>query len=316
MGFTVRPIPVVMKQVKASPHAVNFNAAGFQYQQVTFTTGPTPDSLTIGGARKATPFIATSWVYTAADGTLDGNMCNGGFPILMCQPYLHKSGRMVVKAFVGGWEQTSSVTVQCLTNPADSILNDSTSDFAVRGAMLAALDTSNVDSLPGRGYDSMLMRGWKHESGGPVFKMNDSTTKPFFLPSGDSIGTECLYVPDVHPTLPPGAVRLAAVFHTHVTEYNKPVFGCPDEGKQRFAKSPADTLPTANPRLPYKLSRIGTNGGGSDADWTTADSAHVPVYVVEKGGRVWRLDPGVGTTSRPNNPNHWQALGGKCQWVK
>jgi hypothetical protein len=111
-------------------------------------------------------------------------------------------------------------------------------------------------------------------------------------------------------------VRLVAHFHTHVTEYNAVVFGCPDEGKQRFAMSPADTLPTAHPRKPYKRSRIGTNGGGSDADWNFADIVNLPVYVVQKGGMVWRLDPGVDSANRPNNQNHWQALGGRCQWVK
>ncbi|HJQ54511.1 MAG TPA: hypothetical protein VJ825_11785 [Gemmatimonadaceae bacterium] len=290
--------------------------ASVQYAQVAFTTGATPDTLLIGGVRRAMPITTTSWVYTAADGTLDGNMCNGGFPIVTCSPYLHKSGRMVVKAFVGGWEQTTSVTVQCKVSPDDAALNDSTSDFSVRSTMLAALDTSNVDSLPGAGYDFMKGRGWKHESGGPIFKMNDSTLKAFFLPSADSIGTECLYSPDLHPTLPAGAVRLTALYHTHVTDYNKPVFGCPDQNGQRMAQSPADTLPTANPRLPYALSRMGKNGGGSDKDWDAADSAGVPIYVVEKGGKVWRLDPGTAKNARSNNPNHWQALGGKCQWVK
>ena len=223
---------------------------------------------------------------------------------------------MIVKAYTGGWEQTSSVSVQCKMTPEDSNLNDSTSDFAVRAALLAALDTSNVDSLPGAGYDSLEQHGYKHESGGPIFKMSDSTTKAFFLPSADGIGTECLYLPDMHPTLPSGAVRQVANFHVHPTEYDKPVFGCPDEGHQRFARSPADTLPTANPRRPYKLSRIGKNGGGSDKDWEFADSTHVPMFVVEKGGKIWRLDPNTPKSSRPSNPNHWQALGGKCQWVK
>jgi hypothetical protein len=145
---------------------------------------------------------------------------------------------MTVKVFVGGWEQIASVTVQCKVDPVDAALNDSSSDYAVRSTMLAALDTSNVDSLPGAGYDSLALRGYKHESGGPVFKMNDSTTKAFFLPSADGVGTECLYAADAHPVLPPGAVRLAALFHTHVTEYNKVVFGCPDEGNQRFAQAP------------------------------------------------------------------------------
>ena len=314
LSFTVSTIPVTIRPVKSVPRTVSF--ASVQYAQVAFTTGATPDTLLIGGVRRAMPITTTSWVYTAADGTLDGNMCNGGFPIVTCSPYLHKSGRMVVKAFVGGWEQTTSVTVQCKVSPDDAALNDSTSDFSVRSTMLAALDTSNVDSLPGAGYDFMKGRGWKHESGGPIFKMNDSTLKAFFLPSADSIGTECLYSPDLHPTLPAGAVRLTALYHTHVTDYNKPVFGCPDQNGQRMAQSPADTLPTANPRLPYALSRMGKNGGGSDKDWDAADSAGVPIYVVEKGGKVWRLDPGTAKNARSNNPNHWQALGGKCQWVK
>jgi len=84
MSFTVRPIPVVMKQVKANPHVVNFSAV--PYQQVTFTTGPDPETYLIGGAVRTMPLTTTSWVYTAGDGTLDGNMCNGGYPVLYCMP--------------------------------------------------------------------------------------------------------------------------------------------------------------------------------------------------------------------------------------
>lgn len=152
LSFTVSVIPVTIRPVKAVPRTAPFSSVA--YQQVTFTTGANPDSITIGAARLPMPITTTSWVYTAGDGTLDGNMCAGGFPTVTCYPYLHKAGRMVVKAFVGGWEQSSSITVQCKMGPDDSTLNDSTSDFSVRSAMLAALDTSNVDSLPGAGLRS------------------------------------------------------------------------------------------------------------------------------------------------------------------
>lgn len=298
---SITPLTVTLDSLRPDLRTVPFNAGP---ARVKFTSYISPAWIRVQGNWIGNPRYNTLWSYIDGDGTAESIPCYTGLNATFdnCWPTIAKAGRMTLKSYVGGWEQTASATVQCLMTPADPTLNDSTSDFRVRSALLAAMDTSNVDSAPGRGYDPLTGHGWKHESGGAIVKMNDSTTKAIFLPSADGIGTECLYSPTLHPALPPGAVRVVSHFHTHPTEYNKPVFGCPDEGNQRFAQSPADTLPSANPQLPYKRSRIGKYGGGSNSDWNTADTVRVPVYVVEKGGKVWRLDPAVDTTQRPNNP--------------
>lgn len=50
----------------------------------------------------------------------------------------------------------------------------------------------------------------------------------------------------------------------------------------------------------------------------------IPVYVLQKDGTAWRLDPNY-PLPKKNNPNHWSAFGkaydsshpaGRCTWVK
>jgi len=225
MGLVVRPIPVTMKQVTATPHVVNFQAVA--WQTVTFVTGPDPETYMIGGALRPMPLTTTSWVYTAADGTLDGNMCNGGFPRLWCSPDLHKSGRMVVKAFTGGWEQVSTVTVQCLM-PGEPALNDSLNDFSVRQDLLYLLVTSNADSSPEAGRSESNPRGWRHESGGVVWLLPNGGGYQF-VPYEDPNSRQASYrLPDsqweVSAAPVAGALPYATV-HDHPNTPGDNVYG-------------------------------------------------------------------------------------------
>lgn len=315
MTFTVTVIPVVMKQVTANPHVVNFKA--LPYQQVTFTTGPDPATYMIGGAVKQMPLTTTSWVYTAADGTLDGNMCNGGFPILSCSPYLHKSGRMVVKAFTGGWEQTRTVTVQCLVTPADPILNDSTSDFTLREKIREMLDLSNADSSASQGFDVShpgWSGGWIHETAFNIWKSTGGEIK-FEVADPVYYSDACKVSYGVSP--PALGDSLLGVGHTHVTYQGDPLY-CNRNTTKNGVPVPMQRYP-GDPNGVYVL-----NGPDSvaadDADRSSANTLQVPQYVMTASGYLLKIDP-VANLSSPSPQTWYRVFGGtasqkKCSWPK
>lgn len=316
--FTVWPIPVVMKKVRANPRTFNFNSMPLGYVDVAFSTGADPDTVMIGGVRRAMPITTTHWVYTAGDGTLDGNMCAGGYPIITCIPHLHKAGRMVVNAFTGGWEQSSTITVQCLVSPSDSILNDTTNDFQVRSALLQMLDSSHPEVPPGFGYDSVKGRGLMHEVSGNIWKLPDGggyMLTPFDSPEN----TECQS--DVDTTSPPpvpGAVLLGRA-HTHPSPWNKPVYGCPtkiiNNGRDsiQFSRFPGDT---ANGKKPFIKNRKDMPRGGSGQDWLRMifDLPPKPDYVMDADGTVAEVS--YFTMVNPRIRNWAPSTASRCAWVR
>jgi len=327
MTFTVRPIPVVMKQVKANPRVVNFSAV--QWQEVTFTTGPDPATYMIGGALRTMPLITTSWIYTAADGTLDGNMCNGGFPILSCRPNLHKSGRMVVKAFTGGWEQVSTITVQCPT-PGDLALNDTINDFSVRQELLNVLMRSYPDSSPEAGRSESNPQGWRHETGGVVWQLPNGGGYQF-VPYEDPTSNQSTYhLPDsqwgASAAPVPGAIPYATV-HDHPSNANDVLYGLqgltrlPDSTDVPYSRWPGDTLPDGNPRPVNHAGPDDPLRAGSDFDWRLVERRRLPEFVVgtDSVGFVFRMNvpaqPGV-RTSVAFRKNGGTTNERKCAWVR
>jgi hypothetical protein len=317
--FTVWPIPVTMKQVKAVPRTVNFNSMPNGYVDVAFTTGANPDSLVIHGGKVAMPISTTHWVYRAGDGTLDGNMCPGGYPIVTCIPHLHKAGRMVVDAFTGGWEQSSTVTVQCLTNPADSILNDTTNDFQVRSALLKMLDSAHPEVPPGFGYDSVKGRGLMHEITGNIWKLPNGGGY-MLVPFDSSKNTECVsYHDSAAPPPVPNAVRVGRA-HTHQNPWNKPVYGCEtkvtNNGRDsiQFSKFPGDT---ANGKRPYIKNRKDFEKGGSGQDWLSMmfDLPPKTNYVIDADGTVAEVS--YYTLANAGRIHNWApSTANKCAWVR
>jgi hypothetical protein len=309
-----------MVPVTASPRTVQFNSV--QYQQVTFTTAANPPTLVIGGVTHADTMITTSWVYTAADGTLDGNMCSGGYPILACSPYLHKSGRLVVKAFVGGWEQTSTITVQCLVNPGDSVLNDATNDFQARSALMDALKNSHPESPPGGGV--------RHEEGGTIWRLPNGGGFQL-VPYTDPNATECQYNPDPNPTPPVAGATLYGDYHTHPvtvadSTYGYKLYGCGtitmEDGRKVRTKSNANDT---NPKHVQQGSgREDFGGGGSTRDWSRVDSTQRPQYTINGGQidennlplpTVYRLSPHGSQAPLVPNPNAYFHKTSACGWV-
>jgi len=306
---TMNVLPVTLNKLKASPRLVNFAVVPYAY--VDFTASRTPTQFTTDGNTIGTPVTTTAWIFDAVDGADEQVWAYCPFPgytTLLCRPSLHRAGRMTVKAFAGGWEQTSSVTVQCPV-AGDSALNDTIGDFAVRSALLKALDSSNVDSSVHAGFAPGSNKGYRREQGGTIWRLPDNSYVPVF--DLDTGATQCHFRPNAANSPGPGAEPYA-VFHTHPSDSGTVVYGCSKDPKtnllpQQYPGGPGPKA-TANPE---------GNGGGSVNDWNYANNQMVRVYVISKRTRVSRLDPGhPGGDS--TNTNRWFAKGlpAKCQWVK
>jgi hypothetical protein len=318
ISFTVWPYPALMVPVTASPATVPFSSV--QYQQVLFRTAPNPPTVVIGGVTHADTMIVTSWVYTAADGSLDGNMCTGGYPALTCSPYLHKSGRMVVRAFVGGWEQTSTISVQCAVTPADSVLNDTTTDFMARDSILSMFDRANADSGSSAGFGmshpGWLGDGWQHETGVDVWKLpaGAGTAIDTITPT---YSDACTLVGD--PTPPVPGATLIGDFHVHQAAADSPVY-CSGYFPRRSGKrTPFARNPTEAAQGRPVGYMVPDTTPADRGDRTAANRLHVPEYVLTHDGWLLKISP-VANDSLPNPQTWYRVLGGtaqqqKCSWL-
>jgi len=309
----VKVFPVTLDPLKVAPHMINFATVPYAYVQ--FIASRTPATFTKSGNTTGMPITFTSWTYQTLDGTVEPIWAYCAFPSsnLLCTPSLHTSGRMTAKAFAGGWEQTSSVTVQCPESPADLALNDTLSDFLTRRTLLASLDSANVDSAAGAGYDPQLGRGFRHEVGGIIWQMPNGSFQPIFYP--DPNATECRYTPPaVDPVGPPGALPVA-YFHAHTVPAGEPVYGClPTRGGIFYERYPGDTIG----RQLAPLSKGEANGGGSGDDWGYARYKGRPVWVIHNTRRVYRLNPMlIADTLHPYRWDPYKTSGSpKCRWVR
>jgi hypothetical protein len=321
-NLRLRAVPVTLaKKLLASAATLDTGHTN----PINFRASFTPDSITVGGVRSAHPFHVTLWQWIGADSTRDPVLTgNGKGPgcttTLLCTYRPPESGRMTAKVFVGGWEQTSSVTIQCLLSPADTALNDSTNDFNLRESLRAVLDTSNADSSSRAGWNASNPKGWKHESGGVVWKLPNGggfMTVPYEDPNSNA----CAYhFPvssyDTSAAPVPGATPYAT-YHDHVTLAKDTIYGCPDSavvngvGKVLTKQFPGDT------DHPYVAIAQSNDMGGpaSGHDSTTVDHTKMPMYVMDKGGTAWKID-------RQYNSTPYQAFdypykgGNKCTWPK
>lgn len=163
----------------------------------------------------------------------------------------------------------------------DAVLDDA----AVRHGIRDELAASNPDAAPGSGL--------KAERGGIIWQRRDGSL--FTQDITDPGATECHWQLPGPPTPPePGAVGIGK-FHTHPESNQEPTYGC----KGNFAQTPGDhkLVPHAAPDQ---------NGGGSDADWASGTSDGYPMYVINKDGRVYRLDPNTPKNQYQNNPHRWK----------
>ncbi|HMG71085.1 MAG TPA: hypothetical protein VK544_08205 [Gemmatimonadaceae bacterium] len=315
----LRPIAVALKKPTAFPRTVNFANTT---SQIAFTIRPNPGTLLLGANLQTITLAATSWQWSGADSTRAQPTCpipSGVGPDRQCLFTPKESGRLTVKAFVGGYEQTNSVTVQCLTSPLDSILNDTTNDFQVRSALLKMLDSSHPEVAPGFGYDSVKGRGLMHEIGGNVWKLPNNGGY-MLVPGDSSKNTECMsYFDSAAPPPVSGAV-LSGRAHTHQSPWDGPVYGCEtkvfNNGRDsiQFSKFPGDT---ANGKRPFTKNRKDIVKGGSGQDWFSMimDLPPKPDYVIDADGTVAEVS--YYTLANSGRIHNWApSTAAKCAWVR
>jgi hypothetical protein len=246
---------------------------------------------------------------------------------LLCTYTPPESGRMIVKMFVGGWEQTSSVTVQCVMSPDESSLNDSTNDFSAREELLDVRRQANVDSAPEAGWTVDHVKGWQNETPGVLWQLpNDSGFQ--FIPYNDPGSTACQSnLPDSEFDLShapvPGATPYAGV-HAHPNYPLRRMYGC-DSTVVKGVTVPAALFPgdmdsNGNlrpfPRAGWEDSTV----AGSDADWRWVKRTGRKMFIITAWGFVFRLDPPPGADLRGPHLT-WRATNlaagyGKCAWAK
>ena len=324
-----RPVPVTLSKLKASKHTSTFVSP----ESITFTASKTPDSVHVGGGTFLHPMAITLWEWTGADSTRNPNPawttpCHSNSTVT-CTYLAYESGRMVVKAFVGGWEQTSSVTVQCLLT-GEPALNDSTHDFSVREDLLNVLVTSNADSAAGAGWTG---QGWdrtksRHESGGVIWLLPDGGGY-VFVPYEDPTSTAVrYYLPDStwsNAAAPvPGAVPYAPA-HDHPTRAGTIAYGWPGTTTlpngvvAHWAQYPLDTIPNgALAPVAKKAKEDSATWRGDSPDRAKVAHQQMPEFQITNGGFVWRLnypqtDPPTATPFRPSGGTESQR---KCAWPK
>jgi hypothetical protein len=320
-----QPIPVTLNKLAANKRTSTFVTA----PAVTFTASRTPSTVTVGGGVHSHPLAVTLWQWIGADSTRLPVTGYCLFPTAnpLCEFSPRESGRMLLKAFMGGWEQTSSVTVQCLIN-GEPVFNDSTNDFSVREELLNVLMTSNADSLPEAGWTADHQRGSRHESGGVIWELPNAGGF-MFVPYEDPNSNQATYhrpdslwSPSAAPV--PGALPYATV-HDHPNTPGDVIYGAggttvlPDGTIVPFAQYPGDTVPQGWMKPVTHKVPDDTLRAGSGADWRNVIRVGLPDYIVGTVGFVHRLDPpppNLDPLSVPTRYSGGSAAQRKCSWVK
>ncbi len=301
-------------------------------QTITFTATKSPDSVHVSYGTFVHPMAITDWQWIGADSTRNATQpwagpCHANFNI-HCTYTAYESGRMVLKAFTGGWAQSSSVTVQCLTG-ADPALDDSLNDFRVRQDLLNVLVTSNADASADAGWagtdwDRSVAR---HESGGVIWLLPDG--RYYFAPWEDPNSTAVHYDPpdslwSAAAAPVPGAVPYATV-HDHPTKENTIAYGWPDSTRLPngvwafWAQFPGDTLPNGFPApVASKAREDSATWRGDSHDRAFVAHTQLPDFQITNHGFIWRLNypqtnPPTATPFRPSGGSEAQR---KCAWVE
>jgi hypothetical protein len=317
-----RPVPVALNKLMAVPRTIDT----LHPTPVQFTGSITPDSITVQATKSAHPFHVNLWQWGGADisrdpvltGTGKGPGCTS---TLLCRYTPPESGRMILKVFVGGWEQTAYRSIECLTSEPDTMLNDSTNDFKSREDLLDLLVQSFSDSSSKAGWNAQHLGGWRREVGGVIWKLPNGGGFQF-VPYDDLGASACqVDVPpsefDLSHAPVPGATPYSG-YHVHPNAVGDTVFGC-DSIKvrgvwQKPAKSPND------PNASGYAVKLGAGPSGPDMDYVK-DRTHKPEFIMEKDGLVWRIDPPTEDGASPHLTafraiNAKTASQRRCTWVK
>jgi hypothetical protein len=319
-----RPVPVSLNKLKSNKQTSTFPAPA----NIVFTASRTPDIIHVGTNWYQVPMDVTLWQWIGADSTRNplpwpSAGCHSPYDATICNYGPYESGRMIVKAFVGGYQQTNSVTVQCPVYDGDPALNDTTSDFRLRGELLDLLVDGNADSSKTAGWDASNPGGWRHEAGSVTWRLANGgglLTLPVDDPNADAchITVPTSAYDENNPPVPGATVY--SVNHAHVSEPGEELF-CRgwtwhNWRVRRYAARPSDTLDAS--RVRRAVAKQDSLNGPSPADWDRVEERQKPSFVVQKNGFVYKAMRPWGADSL----HVYRAAKGKtdadrrCAWAK
>lgn len=316
----MRPVPVTIKKLTTNHSKLDT----LHLVSTAFKAGFTPDSISVGGNKLPHPFRITLWQWITAD---SGSTVNPGCSAsnLLCNYTPLRSGRMVVKMFVGGWEQSSSASVQCMESIPDFAVNDTTNDWSGRAELLEARRLANVDSADTAGWTPSHPKGWKNENPGVLWQLPNGGGYQF-VPFNDPNSTACrsslpdsVFTPSHAPVT--GATPYAGV-HVHSTLPLYPMYGCDSAlvngVKVPAAQFPGDTTAQGRPKPAPPAALENQSSAGSDEDWIWVRNHSQFMFILTATGYVFRLEPPpFGQARAPFKT--WNAtwrLPNRCGWVE
>ena len=292
--------------------------SGSQVVTIDFVDAPvtlSSTSVTAGSSLQAsaTPvnfetLRSISWVFEPDVGT-HTVVCTGE---LTCNFAPSASGRLRLQIYtIGGWVISRSQHVSVLRCPTgDPVLDN----LAVRKDLLALMKASNPDSTPGSGINpaDWISTGWKKERALWVIRRADGS---YYTQPAPGQATECSIRPDFQSFALADGDELRALVHTHPSRPGEKTFGdcsekLPDGTILPVARFPGDSYVQG-----YAQSEWIT-GGGSFGDWSIAAGSQIDLYVMTKGGEIWRLPAGNGWNDRfkdkSSRRKYWKK--GSCTW--
>jgi hypothetical protein len=290
-----QPIPVSLNKLATTKHT-----AIFPYTATTpirFTASRSPDSVRAGSGKFPHPIAITFWQWIGADSTRRASTCPFSPPpaVLYCDFKPLEAGRMIVKAYTGGWEQTNSVTVQCLVSDGDSALNDYGSDYRVRQELLDLLKKGNADSSVTAGWNASNPRGWRRETAMVIWRLANGGAF-YTVPVDDPNATQCgMQIPPsmTDPNNPPvPGATLYATAHAHVDTANEEKF-CKSpmliDGRWvNVPEQPSEALDPTKERIFHVLDD--SVSGASPSDWQTMLATGVPMFIISKNGFAYKIE--------------------------
>lgn len=230
--------------------------------------------------------VPSSSSKLASQGSAWGNC---GPSSQQCTNFIATSGTVDVLASVNGDTVRASVPVNVVPCPTRDAILDSP---VIRTAFMNLINVSGPSLPPGDGIQFGSNVGNKREHAGSIYRRRNGTY--YFVEDPLAIGNECATARVPFTTPLDTADVLVAIVHTHPTKTGKVVYGCPpDSAGVATKQGPWDN----STNLVKKKAADGTNGGGSDADWTALTQLPqnegpyhwVDQYVINADGEVWLL---------------------------
>lgn len=256
-----------------------------------------------------TTIRSVTWLFHPDNGNITF-VCQG--QQLTCDFTPPTSGHLrVFVNTIGGNVISKSEHIAVLKCPTgDPVLDN----LAVRRSLVDLMKASNPDSAPGAGINpaDWINTGWKKERALWVIRRADGS---YYTQPAPGQATECSIRPDFQSYSLADGDELRAFVHTHPAKPGEKTFGNCSEMLPDGTILPVARFPGDSHVQGYAQSEWIT-GGGSFGDWSIASGSQIDLYVMAKGGEIWRLPAGNGWKDRFNDKagrrKYWKK--GSCTW--